>query len=136
MANILGPYGVLPSLTYPNNRQEIMHLRGSHNLTQPVLDRIANTTGEGCCRNKCSLTDTDCPITTLVSSLQHHAPAHWRPNTWRAGARKLSCISSLDLKRQCGVGSPALVSLPVTSICSTAARTVTSLVHAPALKQG
>ena len=49
VANILGPYGVLQDLEFPNVRQQITHLRGSHNLTQPVVDRVANTTGQGCC---------------------------------------------------------------------------------------
>ena len=57
VANILGPYGVMQDLAFPNVRQEITHLRGSHNLTQPVVDRVANTTGQGCCHQ----IGTDCP---------------------------------------------------------------------------
>ncbi len=48
VANVLGPYGVKQDITYPNYRQEMMHLSGSHSLTQPVVDRVANATGEGC----------------------------------------------------------------------------------------
>ena len=47
MANVLGPYGLTQNISYPGYRQELMHLDGSHNLTQPVVDRIANATGEG-----------------------------------------------------------------------------------------
>ncbi|CAL5229280.1 g12574 [Coccomyxa viridis] len=44
VANVLGPYGVKQDITYPNYRQEMMHLSGSHSLTQPVVDRVANAT--------------------------------------------------------------------------------------------
>ena len=44
----LEPYGLLGNLSFPGHRQEITHLKGSHNLSQPVTDMLGNTTGERC----------------------------------------------------------------------------------------
>ena len=46
VANILGPYNVLKDLTFPTQKQEITHLSGSHNLTQPVIDMVSDRIGE------------------------------------------------------------------------------------------
>ena len=45
VANILGPYNVLQNLTFPTERQEMTHLSGLHNLTQPVIDMVSDRTG-------------------------------------------------------------------------------------------
>ena len=44
----LKPYGLLGNLSFPGHRQAITHLKGSHNLSQPVTDVLGNTVGERC----------------------------------------------------------------------------------------
>lgn len=44
----LEPYGLLGNLSFPNHRQMITQLHGSHNLSQPVTDMLDNTIGKRC----------------------------------------------------------------------------------------
>ena len=42
----LEPFKVLQNLSFPEQRLDMMQLSGRHVLSQPVLDMIANRTGE------------------------------------------------------------------------------------------
>ena len=46
VTNVLEPFKVLQDLSFPEQRLDMMHLSGTHVLSQPVLDMVANKTGE------------------------------------------------------------------------------------------
>ena len=46
VTNVLEPFKVLQNLSFPEQRLDIMHLSGTHVLSQPVLDTVTNRTGE------------------------------------------------------------------------------------------
>ena len=46
VTDALEPFKVLQDLSFPEQRLDIMHLSGTHVLSQTVLDMVANRTGE------------------------------------------------------------------------------------------
>ena len=46
VTNVLKPFNVLQNLSFPEQRLDIMHLSGTHVLSQPVTDMLADRTGE------------------------------------------------------------------------------------------
>ena len=85
VTNILEPFKVLQSLSFPGQRLDIMHLSGTHVLSQPVLDTVANRTGER------RLLPPDLVGTTASLCFEHHQH-RWHLSESSSGHHARGCL--------------------------------------------